>query len=1006
MKRVLPVLGMSLFLAAVAAAPAHAQYFGQNKVQHRNFDFQVLATEHFDIYYYPQEADAAAQVGRMAERWYARFRVVLGHDLTGRQPLVLYASHPEFEQTNVIEGPLGEGTGGVTEGGRRRIVLPMAATLADTDHVVGHEIVHAFQYDMLGPTINAMPLWAVEGMAEYLSLGPTSWQTAMWLRDAAYDDRLPDLDGLNDPRNFPYRFGHAFWAYVGGRWGDGAIGQILNALAVPDMAPDFVGTLQLATGVDAKTLVADWHKSIRQIYDIAEGAGRPGRVAGEGVVIGERTDNGRVNVGPALSPDGRRVAFLSSRNQLSIDVYLADTSDGHVIRQLTKTAGDPHFDSLQFLASAGTWSPDGKRLALATVRNGYPALAIFDAENGDRLDEARFETLGEIFNPAWSPDGTSIAFSGQAGGFTNLYVYTLASRDLKQLTSDPFADLQPVWSPDGRQLAFVTERFSSSLDTLSLHGLRLARLTVADGTVTPVETGLSADAFDPQWSADGRELYFLSPAGGRANAYRVALGTDTATRFTAAATSVSGITPSSPALSVAADGSRAAVSVFRDRGFEIQVIGADALAASLGPAPEEPPTLPPAPDSPGLIAQALAKPAEGLPAPTAEPKTEPYSPGLQLVGVGQQAGVATSSFGTYFTGGIVLQFSDVLGEHLLNVGIAANGGVKDIGGSASYLNRTRRWNWGVFGERLPIASGAAGAGFVDVNGQTVFQQQTLIFRETYTQVGGLVAYPFSRTMRVEFNTAWRHIGFDEELRTTNFDPVTGQILSDMKENLPTNDAIQLFGGGAALVRDATTFGATGPVVGQRFRFEVAPNVGDLHMTNVTADFREYLMPKQPVTFALRLLHVARYGAGGEDSRLTPLFLGYSTLIRGWDSGTFRAGECTPTTNGSCPEFDRLLGSRLLVFNGEVRVPAVGLFTGRLDYGLLPVELMAFYDAGVAWTRDETPTFAGGDRSWVASAGFGARVNFLGFAVGEFNLAHPINRPGRGWIFVFNLRPGF
>ena len=138
-----------LAMAAIPA-PAAAQYFGRNKVQYENFKFKVLTTPHFDIYYYPAEKAAATEVGRMAERWYARLSRLFNHQLSGRQPIILYASHPDFEQTNVVEGVLGEGTGGVTEGARRRVVLPMAATLADTDHVLGHELVHAFQYDILG----------------------------------------------------------------------------------------------------------------------------------------------------------------------------------------------------------------------------------------------------------------------------------------------------------------------------------------------------------------------------------------------------------------------------------------------------------------------------------------------------------------------------------------------------------------------------------------------------------------------------------------------------------------------------------------------------------------------------------------------------------------------------------------------------------------------------------------------------------------------------------------
>ena len=147
----------------------------------------------------------------------------------------------------------------MTEGLQRRIVLPIAASLKETDHVLGHELVHAFQYDILGQEAGPMPLWFIEGMAEYLSLGPRDTQTAMWLRDAAREDRLPSITDLDNPRYFPYRFGHAFWAYVTGRWGDAVIGQVMGVISprsgpgassvvVPDPQPDDAGP---AHGVDA-----------------------------------------------------------------------------------------------------------------------------------------------------------------------------------------------------------------------------------------------------------------------------------------------------------------------------------------------------------------------------------------------------------------------------------------------------------------------------------------------------------------------------------------------------------------------------------------------------------------------------------------------------------------------------------------------------------------------------------------------------------------------------------
>ena len=190
-----PRLLCALLALLLVPAAAGAQYFGKNKVRYGDFDFRVMETPHFDIYYYPAVKAAARQAGVLAERWYEVLSKRLGHELSRRQPLVLYASHADFTQTNVIPGMLGEGTGGVTEGRRNRIVLPFGLGLGETDRVIGHELVHAFQFDLAragNGGILAMPLWFIEGMAEYLTLGPDHPQTLMWMRDLARRDEMDE----------------------------------------------------------------------------------------------------------------------------------------------------------------------------------------------------------------------------------------------------------------------------------------------------------------------------------------------------------------------------------------------------------------------------------------------------------------------------------------------------------------------------------------------------------------------------------------------------------------------------------------------------------------------------------------------------------------------------------------------------------------------------------------------------------------------------------------------
>src|SRR5437773_8038742 len=261
---------VTLLLGALSliAPRAQGQYFGRNAVQYENFHFKILKTQHFDIYFYDREAAAAEQSGRMAERWYTRISQVLRHQLSGRQPLILYSDAPDFQQTNVLGEQPGEGTGGVTESLKRRIILPMGASFRETDHVIGHELTHAFQYDITGvgrgslaSGLNRVPLWFIEGMAEYVSLGNVDPNTTMWMREAVRTERLPGFRELEDPRWFPYRCGQSFWSYLGGTYGDDIVGALLRAAG---RTGNVQASLEVMTHRPVDSLVADWHRALTE----------------------------------------------------------------------------------------------------------------------------------------------------------------------------------------------------------------------------------------------------------------------------------------------------------------------------------------------------------------------------------------------------------------------------------------------------------------------------------------------------------------------------------------------------------------------------------------------------------------------------------------------------------------------------------------------------------------------------------------------------------------------
>jgi hypothetical protein len=1007
-------VGLWLVLLAMPAL-AQAQYFGRNKVQYRSFDFEILRTEHFDLYYYAEEAEASAIIARMAERWYDRLSRFFTHELRGRQVLILYAAPSHFRQTNAIEGLIGEGTGGVTEAIKRRVVLPVSGSLADTDHVLGHELVHAFQFDITGddsrdaavlaPEILSYPLWFVEGMAEYLSLGPVDGQTAMWLRDAALGERLPHLKDLDRAEYFPYRWGHAFWAYVGAKYGDRAVASLIRSAANPRY--DLPGlTRQL--GTDPDTFTEEWHAAIVASTHAALGE-RPSLVSDARRLVDREAGGGRFNVGPSISPDGRYVVFFSERDRFSIDLYVADTESGQIVRRLSRSASDPHFDSLQFLNSTGGWRADGNTFVVAADRGGGPVLAFLEPLSGAITRELKLAGLDDALNPIFTPDGRAVVFSGNKGGLIDLYRIELETGDLVQLTSDPFADLEPAVTPDGHAIVFVTERFSMNLDTLEPGPLRLARLDLETREVVPIAGFLQGKHLSPQVSADGRTLVFIAAPDGISNLFRMPIEGGPIEQISWFPTGVAGITAGSPALGFAAAAGRMAFSVFEGDGHAIYVLDEPDVVAYVAPeATSAAALLPGRTIAEGDVLGLLRNLERGLPtvaAAAAAPPAQPYKRKLSLDFFSQPTITAgVNEFGAFIGGGVSAYFSDMLGDRLLALSVQAAGSFADIGGQIAYLNRIHRWNWGAVVEQLPYRVGYLEFGELPGSGNPTVTE--VIIRQT-SRGGSLVtAYPFSQSTRLEFSGGGRALSFTRENRIRVFSAETGDFIERRDTRDDLYEPLYLAEASAAIVRDTSFYGATGPIYGERYRLELLQSLGTLTYNTVLADWRKYVMPVRPVTVAVRGVHIGRYGRDAEHERLLGFELGYPELVHGYSIGSIATNECAGLARAECLAVDSLVGSRLLVANVEVRAPLFGLFRGDISYGPVPIEVAAFFDAGVAWTRATRPSFAGGTRDWVRSVGAAARFNAFGLLILEVAGSKPLDRLDRSWRWQVGIRQGF
>src|SRR5690606_38358612 len=138
-----------ILLFCIVATNVQAQYFGQNKMRYKSLKFYVYETPHFNLHYYLENDSAVRCIAKEAEVWYELHQQVARDTFLRKNPIIMYSNHPEFQQTTAIQGEISVGTGGVTEAFKSRVVFPMMQINQQTRHVLGHELVHAFQYRVL-----------------------------------------------------------------------------------------------------------------------------------------------------------------------------------------------------------------------------------------------------------------------------------------------------------------------------------------------------------------------------------------------------------------------------------------------------------------------------------------------------------------------------------------------------------------------------------------------------------------------------------------------------------------------------------------------------------------------------------------------------------------------------------------------------------------------------------------------------------------------------------------
>jgi len=998
-----------------------AQSFGQNKVQYKDFDWSLISAPNFDVYFYGEDAQLAEFTAEVAEDAHEQISKHLRWTLKKRVSIIVYYSHNDFQQTNVIWQYMQEGIGGVTELFKNRVVLPFEGDYEQFRHVIHHELVHALLNDMIydgniqsvigGRVKLRIPLWVNEGLAEYLSM---NWETKadMTMRDLSINEKMPTVKELES--YMAYKGGQSIWRFIAEKYGREKIGEIINAMKMTQNAEK---GFERALGMDFEDLTKQWHKYLKKEYwpDVA------GRDEIEDIakrLTDHKEAKNYYNISPSVSPDGSKIAVLSDRSGY-FDIYLLDAIDGEEIRRLVKGNRSVDFEELKLLQPGISWSPDSKRIAIAAKAGKTDALYLIDVKT--KKKEKLTFNLDGIFTAAWSPDGNELVFIGTKAGASDLYVYNLNTEKLTALTDDIYSDSEPAWNNDGSALVFVSDRKDDLNGLYKPDSIEMGTFSQKDIYTFDLKSGkinrLTATNHNedyPIWAhTETNTLFYVSDKGGVWNIYRHNSDTEPV--------ALTNILTGAFQLSLTDDDGYLIFAGYADMGWDVYsmslpldkeamevpvtryIMKQDEVSDDLMDLRRHKRGRWSSGRSTGRDYQdwifareydhynkSMESPkdaSDGFVTDTTDLSENGYIPKAYKTRFTLDLVNGYASYNNVFgaQGMTMFAFSDILGDHQIYFGTEMVIDLKrsDYFFSYAYLTRPTDYYFSI--------SHIANEYFLgyDIEG---YQHRGLLRNLSLI---GYVSRPFSRFMRFEGGLSYNYFSFSEwqQVNYYEFEEVDN---NDFSVILPV----------ASWVYDNTVYGYTGPIDGfrQNTTFAVSPGWGNkkLDFKTLKMDFRKYFMIGRYSSLAGRLTLGTSRGADKQK-----FYLGG---LQNWIFGT---GETDGVEDDSRSRNDILdgnndledvffsefvmpvrgrrymesVGSNVALANVEFRFPFLLAVGVPNKFMLSNLGSHIFLDVGTAW--DEGDDFS---KNQIAGFGWGMKIN-LGYFLLRIDSAWDINETG-------------